>query len=132
MVIQVVQKKDGEERQTYKKSNELVFIQDPENPGMMFPITVSKIVKQLDDSGAAFGSASQIVEGRCGCIVNSSSIVECHRCRRKVCKRHSFPVKDVYFCRKFPCGFMGRLHQIFRIVYRVIRYCFRSVTGLGE
>jgi len=130
VIIQAVENDEGVEEQLYKKTNDIVFQQDPDS-GKSFPITVSKIVKKLDSNGIAFGSASQVVYTKCKCFVNSASVVECRKCHRKVCKLHSFRIKEeVYWCRKFPCNLTGRLYQIFGFFYRVLRFCFRSVTGL--
>ena len=130
VIIQAAKHGDVE-IEVYKKTNDVMFINDPEHPGMTFPITVSKTVRRLDDNGESFGSGKEVAACKFGCFVKSSSIAECRWCHRNACKKHLFKVSELNFCRKWPCSVIGRTYQILKLVYRVIRFCLRSVTGLN-
>jgi len=106
------------------------FIPDPNNPDILIPITVNEVGYTLDDRGRTFGKLNDVSCCRFGCAVNVKALYECSHCRESVCKKHTFFVGKRVYCRKGACAWAGRTYQLFRGIYRMIRFCFASVTGI--
>ena len=107
--------------------HELRFMPDPNNPDILIPYTVNEVGYRLDDRGRSFMKLNDVGCCRFGCTVNVKALYECSHCRRSVCKRHIFCVGRRIYCRKGTCAWAGRTYQLFRAIYRLIRFCFASV-----
>jgi len=121
----------GQEVPIIERSSELQFIPDPDGKGEI-PITVTHVKYRLDDHGKPFGKMAEVGACKYGCITRSSSLSVCALCGQNICQKHTFFVGKRPYCRKLSiCWFVGRTLQLLRLSFRIIRYCFRLVTGLN-
>jgi hypothetical protein len=113
-----------------EKSHQLQFIRDPVTGGYM-PITVCNLIYDVDENGKPLGRVTSTGFCRFGCKVRVESLAECRVCHSSACSKHSFRVGENAFCKKGKCRILGRLWQIVRCGFLVVRFCLRTITGLN-
>jgi len=128
--IHKIQHEDGETL-LGKNITRVVWEEDPNNPGILMPMTVTEVTRNLDADGLAFPSNPAQV-GRCRFkdMVRMETLRNCNHCRRTVCMKHAITLGTRYYCRKRPCSWIARFLQVFSLIYWVLRFFFLSVTGL--
>jgi len=129
VTIYIVKHKNKEIK-VYEKRHDIQFTPDPEDNTRLIPQTVSRVISQLGDNRLPLGKPNSAGLCRFGCYINIRSLLRCKYCRRTVCQEHSFNVGKRAYCRKGMCSFVGRMYQVFWMIYRVIRFCFCSVFGI--
>ena len=131
LVVYIVKNKDGKEYQIIEKRRELRLDQDPVS-GMVMPVTVLRNTYSPDSSVRPVRHVTEIGFCSFGCMSNSSYLFVCRRCHDNICQKHLFIVNKRIYCKKRSCQFFGRTYQVFRSVYRIIRFCVCSVLGLDR
>lgn len=131
IVIQSVRLPDGTEVQIQERRSELRHIPDPEDNTATIPITVSNITYRLDEQGKPFESIKRVGACKYGCVVRVQSMVGCRWCRHNICPRHAILVGNRAYCRQGWCLLIGVPHKTLWLVFRLISFCFRSVTGMN-
>lgn len=131
VVIHYVKTRDDIEVAFQEIIREYKWIDDPEDPESSIPITVRHIKTRVDDSGNPVGRTSQVGACHFGCVVRVNDLFVCRICRRRACLRHvRFLGGKRAFCIRPICYILGRSYQLLRWIYKIIAYCFKSVTGM--
>ena len=130
--VHKIQHEDGETI-LGKNITRVVWEEDPKNPGILMPMTVTAVTRNLDADGLAYPSNPAEV-GRCRFkdMVRKETLHNCHHCRGTVCTKHAIRLGERYYCRMRFCSWVARFLQVFGLIYWVLRFFFLSVTGLNS
>jgi hypothetical protein len=119
---------DGEEFVYAERRREIQWQMDPQT-GELVPFSVSTTTYPLADDGRSFGKTN-LVSCSCGCNVRTDSALICRLCRSYVCRKHAIFAGKRTYCRNGICRLVGRVNQIFWVLYRIIRFCVCCVLGI--
>jgi hypothetical protein len=121
---------DGEEYLAGEIERKVVWVQNPQFPDVFEPKTISIHKTVLGDDGKPLDYKTS---GACTkkCIVASSRLFTCKHCKRLVCVRHAIflPGKKVY-CKEGWCLVTAIVYRTYITIFRIIRFCYRSIFGL--
>lgn len=124
-------KHKGKETQIIEQKRNIEWREDPDNPGMMSPFTISEKVYSLDDNGRPLDNTNDASGCKYGCIVRRDSLYTCAYCKRSICQIHAVFVGRKKYCKTGFCSVLGRTHKVLWLVYRFGKFCLRAVTAIG-
>ena len=129
-IVNITRDKDGNEIVISRMERKITWETDPVS-GVMTPKTVVEKAYYLDANGNPLGYASNVAKCGFGHYVKADLITQCVHCRQNICSIHAKNAFGRKYCRRKPCSLIARAYQSIWVIYRIIRYCFRKVTGLA-